>query len=297
MGSSISKKIVRLGYILYGLVLTISLLYLRFPSNAFCEYFQTSFNKIFPDCSLSIDHISISPPFGLKFVNSQISDCLGNKWKLIMDKFYLFPETVSLIHGDYKCDFSAYMYGGSLGGRIDFPKQTKGSLYTVELAIKDLNIAEKSILSDVAGHHMEGVLSGDIHLSLKDGNFQEGTGNGIINISDGYFDLRKPFMGLESVYFKSLRIEMVLNNMSLNLNGLELRSEEMLAEASGNVLLNKNFSLSNLNLKGSFEPYSDLLKSIMSSNVAKVSFKERLKEGKIPFIIQGTIRDPRIKFI
>lgn len=290
-------KIIRTGYIVYGVILTLILLYFRFPSDAISEYFQSRFNRAFPDYRLSIDNVSLYPPFALEFSRPRVSVAHGDSWQVTIDKFRLMPEILSFLRGDPGCLFSARIYGGDLKGRMDFPEGIRKASYTAELEFRDLKIGESRALSGPAMHHMEGLLNGHIRFSSKSGFFKDGAGDGVLNISDGYFSLPESLPGLEAVYYQSLKVEMTVDNMRLQLRGLELRGEEMSATASGSLFLNKDFSMSNLNIRGAIEPHAGLLKSIMSSDKMTVSLRERLKEGKIPFVIQGTVRNPGIRFI
>ncbi|MBN2061312.1 MAG: type II secretion system protein GspN [Deltaproteobacteria bacterium] len=291
-----SKKAIRFIYILYGIIVAFVFLYLRFPSVAFCEYFQSEFGRIFPNHRLSIGNISPALPFGLKFKSLQISNRQGSQWRIDIDRFSFMPEILSYLQGKSGCRLDAQMYEGDLKGEIGFPEGVKGGPYTAELEIKDLNLGTDSVLTNITGYNMAGRLAGNLRAGAKDAFLNDDNIDGVFDISDGYFSLPGPFLGMNSVFFTSLRIKMSLNKTRLNLAGLELRSEEMFVNASGTLLLNEKFSLSNLDIKGSIEPYADLLKSITSS-ATKGSLREKLKEGKIPFIIHGTVLNPGIRFI
>ena len=297
MGFLTSKKTRRFGYAIYGILLTCTFLYYRFPSDSFCEYFATNFNNIFPKYGLLIDNISPSLPFGLKLINARINTLQNNARQIDIEKLYLEPMILSYFHGDLKYRFSANIYGGGLNGQIYFPDGVIGSPFTAELKMEDLNIGENSILPNLTGQHMEGLLSGNILFNSKDGFIQGSSGDGVLYISDGYIRLPKPVLSLESINFNRLQIKLTLSNMRLNLIGLELRSNEMFAEASGSLLLNKDLPLSNLDIRGNIEPNADLLKIITSFQDTTTSLRNRLKEGKIPFVIQGTILMPVVEFI
>ena len=72
MKDFVSKHRNLLGYILYALILTMALLYFRFPSDAVEDYFRAQGNRANPRLDLSVDRIGPLIPYGLKFVKTRV---------------------------------------------------------------------------------------------------------------------------------------------------------------------------------------------------------------------------------
>ena len=59
-----------LGYLLFALILTVVLLYYRFPSDAVRDYLQAMAERANPRVVLSLERVKLSLPIGLKFVET-----------------------------------------------------------------------------------------------------------------------------------------------------------------------------------------------------------------------------------
>jgi hypothetical protein len=70
---SIFKHKKCLGYILYGILLMIALLYYRFPSDALGDYLQSTADEINPRYHVLVGKVWPSFPFGVKFLKTRVS--------------------------------------------------------------------------------------------------------------------------------------------------------------------------------------------------------------------------------
>ena len=67
-----NKKI--FGYTVYALLLAITLLYYKFPSEVFSDYVQGRANRSYPGITVSIEKVYPLFPIRLKFQSLEISD-------------------------------------------------------------------------------------------------------------------------------------------------------------------------------------------------------------------------------
>ncbi|MBW2609593.1 MAG: type II secretion system protein GspN [Deltaproteobacteria bacterium] len=298
MKMNIFKKKKWLGYTFYGILLTVALLYLRFPSGALRDFFQETSDRIDTRLLLSIEKVSPSLLFGLTFNKTKLSmKEAPDKVLFKADRLTIRPRIWSFLKGDFQYYFECLAYGGDLTGRIHFTKNRLGGPFDTSIQLNDIHIADNSFIPRVIGHNVEGVLSGTIFYNGKDKSLRNGAGEADLIISDGWIKLLRPILSLESIDFNKALFKIVLKNQKLNLTHVELNSENLHGSASGTIFLRKEFLKSRLDLKGAIEPFADFFQNMTDSDDIMKIIKQRLKGGKLSFKIQGTIKDPKINFI
>ena len=62
------------------------------------------------------------------------------------------------------------------------------------------------------------------------------------------------------------------------------------------ILLKNNLANSTLNLKGTIEPFAAFFESTGGTRDTVAFFRQRLKQGTLSFVIQGTLGEPDFKF-
>lgn len=297
MKNALSKNKSCFGYILYGILLTAALLYYRFPSDALREYIQATVERLNPGLLLSAQDISPSFPLGIRLKQTELSLKKGPRRAIFTaDSLSFSPRIWSILKGDFQYIFTCNAYDGDLEGIIHFTKQSLGGPFRTSMELKDIHIDKNFSLYNIIGPHMEGSLSGTIAFSGGDRSIREGDGEADLMLSNGLIKLLKPVLGLESIDFNRLLLNMVIKKNRLNLSHLELKGGDMHGTASGIIYLKKEFLNSRLNLRGTLEPFADLFKKLTGGQDTLRFVKQRLKGGKLSFNIQGTIREPIFKF-
>ncbi|MBW1805969.1 MAG: type II secretion system protein GspN [Deltaproteobacteria bacterium] len=285
------------GYTLYGILLAVALLYYRFPSESFREYFETIASRTAPDLRLSIEELSPSFPFGVILAGTELSlKEEPDRTLIIAEPFHIRPDIKSFLAGGSGYFFKCSAYGGDLTGHVRFPRNDSGTPFTASIQLNKIDISNSTLPSQIFSRNMNGILSGTV--TYKEGNVSpiNGTGKADLLISDGAINLLQPLLGLESINFDELILKMTFKDRMLSMPSIELKGRKIDGNASGTIYLKTEIMQSRLNLKGTIEPFADLFKNTGSPNVIEL-FRQRLKGGKLSFSIQGTIKDPRIRFI
>ncbi|MCJ7593475.1 MAG: type II secretion system protein GspN [Desulfobacterales bacterium] len=287
-----------IGYFLYGLLLTLGLLYYRFPSDAFRDYLQASAAKVDPGVVLSMDRVSPSYRLGLRFLGTQISHKKILKGALFKaERLVIRPGIWSLLRGKGELLFEGLAYSGLIKGSAEFEERSIKAPFKLSIQLKDMRIDDYENLRGLIGRHVKGGVSGVIAYSGRSGALMDGAGEAQLTLSNGRVELLQPILNLQAVDFREVGVKMVLKNQRIELTQAELKGPNMQGTLSGVVILNKEFSKSSLDLKGTMEPLGDFYKSLAGNLGETKFFKQRLKGGKISFIIQGALAQPQIRFI
>lgn len=298
---SIFKHKKYFGYILYGILLGIVLLYYRFPSDAFGNYLQSTAEEINPSYHVWVGKVRPSFPFGMKFLKTRVSLRAKPDTNIFMAESLLIkPGLWSYLKGKSKYRFDCLAYGGDVNGSVYFADNGEAVSerpFTTSMELRDIRVHDYEYLFTLIGRNVKGILGGIITYSGQGNLLINGTGEANLRISNGSVELLQPIFSMESVSFDDLSIKMILEKTKIKLNRVELKGREIKGTLSGTIGLKQNFSRSRLALRGSIEPLEDLFKSENGAPRMMKLFKRRLKGGKLSFVVRGTPADPKIRFI
>jgi len=298
---SITKHKKCLGYILYGILLMIVLLYYRFPSDAVGDYLKSTADEINSSYTVWIGNVRPLFPFGVKLLRTRVSLRENPDTNLLIAESLLIkPRLWSFLKGESKYGFDCFAYGGDIKGTVHFSddggEATEGP-FTTSLELRDLRINDYEYLFTLIGRNVKGILGGNITYSGQNGLLINGTGEASLRISDGSVELLQPIFSLKSVRFDDLWIKMILEKTKIKLTRVEMGGKEIKGTLSGTIGLKQSFSKSRLALRGSIEPLAGFFKSENGAPRMMTLFKRRLRKGKLSFVVRGTPADPKIRFI
>jgi type II secretion system protein N len=286
-----------LGYLLFALILTVALLYYRFPSDAVRDYLQATAGRATPALVLSVDSIEPRFPIGLKFADTQVAlKDTPDKVILRADSLLLKPQLWSLLRGRPEYCFHCMAYKGDLIGCVYLEKDHKRRSIDTEIELSNVHIGDHTYLSHLISRHIEGTLGGTVSYKGQYNPLMDGSGEANLKLSQGRVKLLQPILTFESIEFDEMEIEMALKKQDVKVTRLELKGKELHGTLSGTITLKEEFARSSLDLRGTIEPFAEFFKSTPGTQDTVKLFKQRLKRGTLSFVIHGTLREPRIEF-
>ncbi len=293
-----SRKKKWFGYLFYCLIITTGFLYLRFPSDVIRDYLRNAVNKPNIPVVLSIDRVKPWPTFGLKVDEAEISLKDASAPGLFKaESLIVRPEIWSFVKGSRRYCFQCQAYGGDIKGCVQFRQNAMTLPFHTEIEVKDIQVGGYEYLEDLVGRRIQGNLSGTIHYSGQGKNLMSGDGGANLRLSDGAIELLLPLLGLDSVAFNEIVIDMVLKKRMINIARFDLSGDQLKGKLSGKISLRKQVERSSLDLKGELEPFAAFFSSAEGTSSTMNILKKRLKGGALSFVIRGTLREPKVRFI
>ena len=297
MKQFISKNKKWFGYIIYCIIVTVGLLYYRFPSDALRDYLQIRANNLNTPLFLSIDRIKPWPPFGLKLGQTEIALKDKPDIKLFRaDSLLVKPEAWSFLKGKGRYCFECLAYGGDVWGCVYFDKNGMKAPFNTGIELKGIRIGNYKGLRYLIGRDVDGILYGTIYYSGQRKNLIDGTGEVNLKLLDGRVDLLLPILPLGSIEFNEVKIDMALKKRKINLTRFELNGRQLKGTLSGTISLKEKFAKSTLDLKGTIEPFAAFFKNTEGAFSTLRFFKQMMRKGVLTFIVHGTLGEPKIKF-
>ena len=242
-------------YALYGALLTLILLYYRFPEDAFKDYLRETLTGIDSDLLVSFDRLSPSFPPGLIFLRPRISRRDSpDKVVFMADTLSVRPRLWSLIRMDPVFLFDSRTDDGNVSGHVNLKRKESGTLISASIDFKNIRLTDDLLIPEVLRRNLSGLLNGTLSYLGEGGFPARGTGEASMFLSGGALILPSPLLHLKVIDFDEVSLKLVLNNQRLILSNAHLRGKNLLGKASGSIFLREDLLSSRLDLKCEIEP-------------------------------------------
>ena len=277
--------------------MTAGLLYYLFPSDAVEDYLKVKAQNLNPSLSISIGRITPWPLLGLRFTNAQVLYRQQPGTSLFRaETLVVRPRVRSFLKGARDWSFRCTAYGGAINGSVSLNGDAPSAL-NAQFELDAIRMGEHKDLRDLIGRSVDGQLSGTISYTGRWQGMLDGSGESNLRLVDGKIELLSPLLTLKSIEYNEVTIAMVLKRKRVNLTRLDLEGPMLKGTVSGVIRLREELEKSNLDLKGTVEPFPGLFEQAGSAESVLKFFKGKLRKGALAFRIQGTVAHPRITFI
>lgn len=283
-------------YALYAILVAVVLLYVRFPSESFQSYLVQVAGRMDPPVIFSTRSLDPSFPPGLRLQEPVFS--LRERPETAFfeaQELSVKPGIGSLILGNTTWFFDARAYGGFINGHI--LSGEAGEIDGFSLSLEKVRIHEYAFLPQFGMGDFGGTLKGNITYQGPPDRIVLGDGAGDIHISEGKIDLLNPFLGLETIPFGKLNVRFTLKKGMVNLTSVSLDGKGFQGSLSGTIRLNRIMDRSRLNLRGTIEPIEAFLGTLKGGPALLSLFRGGQNGLRRSFIIQGTFRSPKFRFM
>ncbi|MBW2708924.1 MAG: type II secretion system protein GspN [Deltaproteobacteria bacterium] len=284
------------GYTFYVILVAGVLLYVRFPSETFQSYLVQEAGRMNPPVIFSTRSLDPSFPPGLRLQAPVFSlkERPGTAFFEAQD-LSVGPGIGSLILGNTTWFFDARAYGGFINGHIQ-PGED-GEIDGFSLSLEKVRIHEYAFLPHFGIGDLGGTLNGTIHYKGSPDRIAMGNGTGDIHISEGRINLLNPFLGLETIPFGKLNVRFTLKKGTVHLTSVSFDGKGLQGSISGTIRLNRIMDRSQLNLRGTIEPIEVFLDTLKGGPALLGLFRGGHNGLRRSFVIQGTFRSPKFRFI
>jgi type II secretion system protein N len=292
-----SKKRKWFGYTIYCTMLTVLLLYYRFPSGELRDYLRVAVSNLNTPILLSVDRVTPWLPFGLRLEKTEFTLKDSPTTRIFWsDSLLVKPDLWSFLKKENRYCFECMAYGGDARGCVLFRENNASAPFSAEIEAENVQIGDNEYIKDLLGRRINGNLSGTMHYSGQRKGLINGNGGATLTLADGSVELLLPVLGMNSIRFREIIVHIALNKRKINLDRFDLSGPQLKATLSGNIDLRTRISGSTLDLKGTIEPYAAFFNGEGGSPSPMRIFAQRLKRGTLRFIIRGTLREPKITF-
>ncbi len=282
-------------YTLYGILLTVCLLYFCFPSDVFRDNFIKAVCSANPQVMVSVEDVRPSLLLGVILLNTRFSLQANPDRELFSAKrITIRPGIWSLLTGKSRYNFSCRMYDGEIEGFFHFNENNNENLFDTSFKLKDIPIHDFNYLSALIGQHSTGTVNGTVTLEGQTHMLLQGTGSANLKISEGMVELKEPLFDIETINFDEVLVKLSLKKQQIKLTHFKLKGKEIQGTLSGDIRLNRNFMNSLLDLDGTIKLHTAYLFKDFKGGSDTNGFPQDPLE--LLFKVSGTIEKPEYNF-
>ncbi|MBE9503297.1 MAG: type II secretion system protein GspN [Proteobacteria bacterium] len=243
-----------IAYTIYGILITVAFLYLRFPSDSAGRYIRSIVQGSNPNIVLSFDSVRPCFPPGIRLNSLSVSFKSKPGSTIKADVAKVRPALTSLLSGKLLLLLYADAYEGSMRADINFANRfsTKGPV-RIKTEFNDINLGKCSCIKMAAGRQVDGRLSGYLSYNGKWDGVINSRGNAKLALLDGNIQLLGDIFGLKELDFDKIEVDMTLKNRALKITKFDITGKQLSGSFTGNIFLDRDIMQSRLAIKGDIE--------------------------------------------
>lgn len=291
-----SKKRALVFYGLYSLAVLFLLLYYRFPSDSFKEYVESAFESRAPSFALSVGSVALDLPPGLIFKDVEMSRRGMTEGVLFhTEDFRVWPEMGKILRGIMAVGIQCEAYNGSVDGTVILAERRLPGPIVADVAFKGVELEESIPLRRIVGREVRGVIEGEASFRGSPGDPLAGEAEISLVARQGGIEIMQPLLGLDVLEFTRAVFNVDLKNGRFNVTAGDMEGPDFRGTLAGTVTPAGGLPRSRLNMRGSVEPFPSFF--ARKGGQSTLNFvRQKLKQGKLNFSIQGTLAQPIVNF-
>ncbi len=281
-------------YLLYGLVLTAVLLYVRFPREKFRHYCERQVERTLSNVHCNIGHIGYSFPSSVIFEKVKLSSSATVKSRgFLVDRLQVEPRLQSLF---FKWRVSGDLYGGTLGADLSLSYGNKSFI------LKNIQCQKIAIAEIVEGVvPVERKVTGSLFI---DGEYKAGfnlptagTGNGHVRFEKGTFQLLNTLFTLHSLDYQTVQWRWQYGREKFDITDGKMLGKQFNVDFTGALFPRFLIDGGDLKLSGLITSNEAFLQGKPKIRKIFIQLTQRSGKAAVPFQLGGTLRKPRLRLI
>lgn len=280
-------------YLIYAVVLTAVLLYVRFPTDKFKLFCEKRFEDLLPGSSCRINKIKYQFPKAVSFTDVTISKKTGGESSdFLVDRFSVSPELPKFWR---MVQVDGELYSGLFEAELDLGAKDN-SFQLSDILLKGLNATALAEGLGIVDREVSGNVEFSGSYQAKKDQPAGGSGKGTLQVSAGHIDLLKPILALSSIEFETIAAEVTSEKGILRFVEGEILGKDLKGDFSGDLRLGSPLINSNLLLSGHLALQDEFLKNHPKERKTARLLMQRYKMQVLPFKVGGTIKRPLFRF-
>jgi type II secretion system protein N len=281
-------------YLVYAVVLTTVLLYIRFPTEKVKLYCEKRIEHFLPPESVCrIGRIDYQFPLSVKVTNVQLTEIVdGIHSQLLVSRLAVSPDFANMprtfvLNGE--------IYQGNFGLNLTVDVRGK-SFQLSDIHLNGFNLGKWANDFSLLDRKISGIVGFTGTYQGKYTSPLEGEGKGKLVITDGSVELIQPVLSLSSLEFDRIAVDMTHKMGVLGFVGGEVLGKEISADFTGEMKATVPLINSNILFSGHLTPKEGFLAAHPAEKHVVEQLLRRYKTPVLPFKVGGSIIRPTFRF-
>lgn len=282
-----------LSYFAYAVLLTLVLLYVRFPAEKFKAYCENRIERLLPGSACKVDRIVYRFPLSTVLENVTISRGIdGQETNMVVTRLVVSPEPLQF----WKAfNLKGEIYSGLFEAGLDI--DTKAQTFQLEnIQMEGVEAGEIAESIGLADRQLSGLIGFSGSYQALNSQPGDGAGEGVVQIVAGSMSLLQPILALSTLEFEQVAVDLAYENGVLSFLEGELLGKDIIADFSGELQVTSPLLNSSLLLSGHLEPDDLFLRNNPEEQQLVQRLLQRYKMTVLPFKVGGTVKRPLFRF-
>ncbi len=280
-------------YCSYAVVLTVVLLYVRFPGAKFKEYCVKQVQELFSGTECRIGRLAYSFPLSLSFEDMVFFLPKQEKAPLVK----LNSITISPVFSNLGKVFElrGEGYSGHFSGTLH-PERKDNQFSLVNLKIQNMSLGEMKLVQGVLGREISGLLDFTGSFSAVVNQYLAGKAQGKVKLKAGKISLVQPVLAMNTIDLQQMEMEVKYDSHELQLSKGKMKGKELSADFSSTVRVISPWYISSITVTGDVAPQTGFMKENPLVQNEVRALRMQYKKPTIPFRINGSLQKPAFRF-
>ena len=267
-------------YVMYAVLLTAVLLYVRFPAEKFKQYCVQRIESLSPKSTCTIDHISYRFPLSAAFATITLNRVIdGQEIAMEVDQLVISPESLQFWRS---FALKGKIYSGLFAAGLDFDR--RADLFQLaNVHVEGLQVGDLAQSIGITDRTISGVVEFSGDYKAPNSAPSDGIGKGLVQVVNGSFSLFQPILNLSALTFDKITMSFIHENGVIQLNEGEFLGKEILGDFTGELQVASPFLTSNISLSGHLEPDEGFLRSNPQEQQVVQRLLQRYQMTILPF--------------
>lgn len=280
-------------YLLYGVLLTAVLLYVRFPREKFKQFSENRFEKFLPGTVCKIDRVVYRFPLSAVMKQVTIVTAVENNQSgLVIDEFVVTARPPRFMS---RFDLDGDLLAGNFAAKLNLDRLNDG-FHLNDIHLRGLEVGKIVESLGIVDREMSGLVEYSGNYQAANENPLDGSGKGAVKVVDGSIGLLQPILGLSAIDFESVAMGVSQERGSINFTDGKVLGKEVAADFTGKVRVESPLMNSALLLSGQLEPQEQFLKNNPREQQVVQRLLKRYNMNVLPFKVGGTVNRPLFRF-
>lgn len=281
-----------MAYVLYFVIVLLFFVGLRLPSATIKKVVEQALHEQVPQFVWRIAAVSVQFPFtGVVNGIEAFSPGEQNYPVFVVNRLTITPVIMTLFKGSYSLDYSANLWQGNVSGTVSLPERST-AIVDMKGECRSLLLSQGSRPLTVLGRDVRGKVNGRFHYRGSTDRLQ-GEGGASMALVSGSVSLIQPLFGMTQVDIDQSQLDLVLHGTEMAITKAGFRSKDFGGEMLGTVSIASGLMESSVNLNGWCELFPSFFVNQHFSDGVQDFLKQRSKEGKILFSLNGLVAAPQ----
>lgn len=275
---------------IYGGLLCVALLYLRFPVEKFKAYCENLVEKNLPGVNCTIARVSYDFPLGLNFEKMRISEGSGHVF--FEDNLFSLAPTWRSLTSAYAVESRAF--GGYHSALISIDDNEENIVFK-ELQIDELALKEIPAISAME-RPITGTLSGSGTLRLNRLERAVTGVEGDFSLSESRYELGRPLFLITNIVLPQTTFRLAYDEGVARLTQGVVKTPQIEGGFQGDIILADTLESSRLKVSGRLMPKTQLFPESRQLQAVVAGVQRRYRSEELPFKLGGTVGRPSFIF-